>query len=472
MKPNILMIMSDQHGARWTGAYGDDYIKTPNLDRLASRGTLFENAYTTCPICVPARMSFMTSRYVSDIEIWDNNTILPSETRTWAHALREVGYDVVLNGKMHFRGPDKLHGFRAQLSGDPAGENDRSAPVPDWANGRVPGHSMPAMKKYGVLPDEAGDTDNVAERAAIDYIRARADADGPWCMCLGFAGPHPAWRVEQRYLDLYPLESVPMPAIPEGHLEGQSPLHKRNREMHGMVSDRYPDHDVRRARQAYFAKISRVDDMIGRVLDELGRTGQADNTVVIYTSDHGEMAGEHGLWHKHCFYEESAHIPLIVRLPMGARGSTAVAGEGTAGGGARRPQLASLVDVTDTLIDLADARPLAGSRGRSLLPAVHDETASTRSEAFSEYYATWIDRASAMLRRGNYKLSYSLGDPIELYNLAADPRELENLADRPEYAHVQAELTGALLDRWAPEEINRRVLVSQAERLAAAGAGD
>ena len=469
MKPNILVIMSDQHGARWSGAYGDSYVRTPHLDSLASRGVVFENAYTTCPICVPARMSFLTGKYVSDIEVWDNNTILPSEVRTWPMSLANAGYDVVLAGKMHFRGPDKLHGFRAQISRDPAGDSDRTAPVPDWANSRVPGYSMPEMKKYGVLPDGQGDVDNQTEEAAIDYIRERTGGDQPWCACVGFAGPHPSWRVERRYLDLYPLDTVPMPEIPSGHLERQSPVHKRNRAMHEMTGDTYADEDVRRARQAYFAKISRLDGMIGNLLAELEETGQAESTVIIYTSDHGEMAGEHGLWHKHCFYEESSHIPLIVRIPQhyrDGRPDSAVQSRLGFQSGHRVNELVSLVDVTSTVLDLALTDELPASRGISLLPALRGEN-HQRTSVFAEYYATWVDRATAMIRERNHKLVWSHGEEAELYDVSGDPRELQNLHGDQAVSDVEDSLESELRSLWDPADVHERVLTSQAQRLPA-----
>ena len=208
-RPNILVILSDQHGAKFTGADGHPVVQSPHIDRLAEEGVLFANAYTNCPLCVPSRMSFLTGRRVQNIGVWDNHTILPSSSPTWPRILSEAGYDVVLNGKMHFRGPDQLHGFDRQISFDPTGrldtQNDHSAPIPNWKEGATIRGVHHRLKPAVGKPNPV---DDAVAPAAIRYLKERAGKSQPWAMVASFYAPHPPWRVEQTYLDGYSFEDI------------------------------------------------------------------------------------------------------------------------------------------------------------------------------------------------------------------------------------------------------------------------
>jgi len=451
-QPNILLIMSDQHAACWSGNGGNPAVRAPALDRLASEGVAFDNAYANCPICVPSRMSFLTGRFVSDIEIWDNHTILPSETPTFAHALRKSGYDVVLNGKMHFRGPDRLHGFRAQLSDDPAGRSASSFPIPRWKEGgRVPG--APSVYRPKVKEGAGYKVDYEAEEAAIRYLEDPDRRQNPWAMVVGLYAPHPPWTVEREYLEQYPKAALPMPVLPEGHLENQHPVHRRKRELIGLSEGPLPDEVVREARAAYFALVTRVDAQVSRILEALERQGLREDTVVIYTSDHGEMLGEHGMWNKSSLYDQAARIPLVMaspkRFPSGRRVRENV----------------SLVDLTATILDLAGARDHLRGQGDSLVNLARGADPLWKDEAFSELYATWTDRPLAMLRQGRFKLHASFEESDQLYDMENDPGEFEDLAGRAEYGPLLEHLKSRLSRRWDPAELNRRVLASQDERV-------
>lgn len=474
--PNVLLIMSDQHGARWSGCYGHPVVQTPSIDRLAAEGALFENAYCNSPLCVPSRMSFLTGRRVQDIEVWDNNTFLPPGSATWPRALRAAGYDVVLDGKMHICGPDRLQGFQEQLSRD--AEDPSARPVPDWDAHTVPGVEFRLFDNgFRAEPEDYRDTDDEVAHAAVRFLESLADRrqGRPWVLVVGFHGPHPKWYVEQRYLDMYPPDTLPVPDFPRSRLREQNPVHLRNRAMRGSPEEGYPLDMVQRARQHYFAKITRVDERIGAVLEALDRSGAAEDTHVIYTSDHGEMAGEHGLWNKHCFYEESAAVPLVLRPARGRDGNCA----GTVGG-TRRSEVVSLMDLSRTLFNLGAANMSArGSRvedgvtdtarfegvpGRDLLALLDGRISGWANRAVSEYYGTWIDRPAAMLRRDQFKLMHSLGDPSELYDLRSDPREINDVSGDSSYRGVLQELEAELLHDWSPEELHRKVVDSQKER--------
>lgn len=449
-QPNILLIMSDEHAPMFSGTYGHPLVRTPHMDRLAARGVLFENAYCNSPLCLPSRMSFMTGRYIHNIEVWDNDSILATNDVTWPHRLRAIGYDAVLAGKQHFVGPDKLHGFRAQLARDPHGDNRH--PIHPWHSGVVPA-KQPWQGVYQAGPGitKEIEVDDEAEEAALAYLRDPARRQQPWAINVSFIAPHFPLVAPQKYWDLYPPAEMDLPNIPPGHLEKLHPVYQRMRTMFGLVE--YTEEELRKARAGYYALITYLDDKIGRLLDALEETGQLDNTVVIYTSDHGEMAGEHGMWRKSNFYEQSVRIPLIVSWP------------GELPEGALVRKNVSLVDLIATLVDLTGAPEVAPLDGDSLLELARGTSEGWKDRAFSEYLAHGVIRPMAMLRRDRFKLTYSLDDAVELYDLESDPGEFNDLAAHPDYADVREELRAELLAGWNPVELEQRVRQSQEERL-------
>jgi len=442
--------MADEHAPQFSGAYGHPLVQTPHLDRLAADGVLFQHAYCNSPLCVPSRMSFMTGRYVHHIGTWDNASPLASDAATWAHLLRAAGYDAVLSGKQHFIGPDQLHGFRAQLARDLHAEHEH--PIFSWAEGtRVAPAPWPALAKAGPGTTIEIEVDDQVEAAALAYLRAPERRERPWALCVSFIAPHFPLVVPERFWRRYPPETVDLPHIPPGHLERQHPVYQRLRAMFGMVD--FPEALVRRGRAAYYGLITYLDEKIGRLLDTLDETGQRQNTLVIYTADHGEMAGEHGMWRKSNFYEQAARVPLVLRWPEALPA------------GRRVPQVVSLVDVVATMLDAAGVPPVSPLDGESLLPLARGEAMEWKDEAFSEYLAHGVARPMAMLRRGRYKLNYSLDDPPELYDLEADPGEFDDRAADPAYAAIREDLRARLLAHWDPIELERRVRQSQQERL-------
>lgn len=449
-QPNILLIMSDEHAPMFSGAYGHPLVQTPHMDGLAEQGVLFENAYCNSPLCLPSRMSFMTGRYIHNIEVWDNDSILATNAVTWPHRLRAVGYDVVLAGKQHFVGPDKLHGFRAQLARDPHGDNRH--PIYPWREGVIPA-KQPWQGVYQAGPGTTKEieVDDEVEAATLAYLRDPARKEQPWAINASYIAPHFPLVAPQQYWDLYPPEEMDLSNIPPGHLETLHPVYQRMRTMFGLID--YSEAELRRARAGYYAIISYLDDKIGRMIDVLAETGQLDNTVIIYTSDHGEMAGEHGMWRKSNFYEQSARIPLIISWP------------GQLTEGYRVTETVSLVDLVATVIEIGGAPDLAPLDGDSLLDLASGNDNSWKDMAFSEYLAHGVIRPMAMLRRGRFKLNYSLDDPVELYDLEADPGEFNDLASDPEYTDIREQLRAELLAAWNPVELEQRVRQSQEERL-------
>ena len=436
----------------FSGTYGHPLVKTPQMDRLAADGVLFQNAYCNSPLCMPSRMSFMSGRYIHHVDAWDNDAPMSSHTVTWAHMLRAAGYDAVLSGKQHFAGLDKLFGFRAQLSRDLHGER-RHAIFP-WAEGIRPAPKpWPGVYQAGPGSTTEIEVDDDVEEKALAYLRDPARRRQPWALNVSFIAPHFPLVVPQRYWDMYPPEEVDLPVNPPGHLQNQHPVYRRMRAQFGLLHE-FTEEELRRARAGYYGLITYLDDKIGRLLDVLEETGQAANTVVVYTSDHGEMAGEHGMWRKSNFYEQSSRIPLLLSWP------------GHLPSGKRVDEVVSLVDLVATLVDIAGA-PTAGVSldGDSLLPLAEGTDAAWKDEAFSEYLAHGVIRPMAMLRRGRYKLNFSLGDAIELYDLETDPGEFNDLAGDPAYAPIIDDLRTRLLDHWDPVGIEKVVRRSQVERL-------
>jgi choline-sulfatase len=468
-RPNILVIMSDEHAPMFSHAYGHPRIETPHLDALAAGGTLFEDAYCPSPLCVPSRAAFVAGKHVHRLGAWDNGAPFPSETVTFAHLLRAAGYEVALDGKMHFVGPDTLHGFERQLTRDAHREPD--APTitgREWTDPHPLGGPRARGRIEAAGPGRAGhlDFDDAVEAAALDWIRERAPAGGrrrdtPWCLVAGFLAPHFPLVVPQPYFDRYYPDNVDLPVYPPDHLGAQHPAHERVRRTFDLYD--YTEEQIRVARAAYYGLVTYMDDKIGRLLGALRESGQLEHTVVVYTSDHGELAGDHGLWWKNSFYEQASRVPLVVSWP-GAPLAVPV--------GARFPGAVSLLDLTRTLVDLAGAPDPGDLDGDSLLPALRALAAGGpggartlwKDEAIVEYYGHATNRPQRMLRAGRWKYAYYHGEPSELYDLATDPQEFDNRAGQPEVAAVEGALRRRLLADWDPDAVEGEVRRSQRAR--------
>jgi choline-sulfatase len=478
-RPNILLLITDEHGAQFSGTYGHPFIRTPAMDRLAAEGVTFDAAYCNNPLCVPSRLSFMTGRYTHNCAGWDNATPLAPDAVTWPHLLRAQGYDVALSGKMHLIGDDHLHGFQEQLARDLHCELEH--PIFPWDQGvpearepwpgvvrtasRVPPgpdgeEAEVAGEDAATPPTGAGrtpeiDADDEAVAAALAFLRRRAhgSAERPFALCVGLIAPHFPFVVPEPFFSQYFPRHADLPHLPPGHLEALPPAAQRLRRAFGFGGHTEPQ--IRRARAAYYGLVSYADDKLRQLLEALDDHGLAENTLVIHTSDHGEMLGEHGLWRKMSFYEQSARIPLQVRWP------------GHAAAGRRVGACASLVDVTATIVDAAGAASAAVPLdGHSLTKLVAGPDPEWQDAAFAEHTAHGTDRPRAMLRQGNWKLCLSGGGDLEpeLYDLEQDPRELVNRAGAPAAAEVEQRLRDVLLARWDWRRIDREVRHSQQRR--------
>ena len=387
MKPqNILIVMADQLTALALGCYGHPVVKSPHIDRLAGEGVIFDAAYSSSPLCTPARYAFMTGQHVSRCGGYDNAAYMPATMPTFAHYMRLMGYRTGLSGKMHFVGPDQLHGFEERYTTDvyPADFGW----IPDWTrpDERIDlwYHNMSSVKQAGVasISNQLAYDDEVGAQAlrAI-YDHARSTDDRPMCLVASFIHPHDPYATRQQHWDLYEDESIELPTVARPDASAQDPHSLRLEKAIALDAVDIDDDDIRRARRAYYGNVSYVDDWVGRLRAALEETGLAENTTIVFTSDHGDMLGEFGLWYKMSFREWSCRIPLIVWQP-GAIQPRRVA------------QPVSHVDVLPTLTALASdatGRPVPEAidplAGRSLLPLCHGDDGLDPDMTVSEYLA-------------------------------------------------------------------------------------
>lgn len=463
-KPNILLIMSDEHSAEFSSVYGNAIVQTPTLDRLSREGVTFERAYCNSPLCVPARMSFMTGKYVHREEIWDNGVPLRSDAITWAHRLANGGYKTALSGKMHFIGPDQHHGFDEVLASDETVCAKKVEVDFRWVDEVSPRPNSRA--RFDAAGPGGGahiDHDRAVTKTCLEYLDRQASVSRsaagaqPFLLCAGYNSPHFPLIAPEDYYSIYHPDTVDMPVAWDQPIADLGPHQQRLRTLFGLQG--LTEDQVRRARAAYFGLISWMDHEAGLLIDKLEETGLIDNTIVIYTADHGDMAGTHGLWWKSSFYEQAVHIPLVIRTP------------GDVHAGARRSELISHLDLSATILDLAGvsaqvdvSEGMDGQSLRPLLDAGQDGHVTWRDHAISDYYAQASRNPMRMIRQGNYKLNIYHGETLELFDLAADPYEMDNLADDQGYRAVRREMQKLAYQDWEPEVIDQKVRRSQNER--------
>ena len=440
-RPNILMIMSDEHDPGVMGCYGDPIVRTPHLDGLAEKGIVFDAAYTSSPLCAPARASFTAAQYVSRCGVWTNDCQLPTdEYPSLPHALNAAGYECWLGGKMHFASAHR-YGFRDVYPGANQGQksgkggrrayDDLSESSRGW-EGRVA-----AFKTGDTSPILEKDRKVTAECSA--FLRNRNADDKPFFLLAGYLAPHFPLTIPEAYHAPY-KDKVPMPEIPDGFLDTLPTNYKHLRAGFGVAKATAAQ--TKLGRELYWGFVNWLDDEIGKLLDALGESAVSDDTIVIYCSDHGENKGDHGLWWKNNLYEHAARMPLIASYPK------------RWAGGQRRAGACSLVDLAQTIAEIGGAESSDDWDGASLLNYLDDETSGWRDIAISEYYGHNIASGMAMIRQGPWKYVYQTrfdadhGPERELYHLADDQGEFDNLAADPaqaeRIAHLHALLTKEL----------------------------
>ncbi len=460
-RPNILVIMADQLAPHFTGAYGHKVAKTPHLDALAARGMRFDAAYCNSPLCAPSRFAFMSGQHISRIAAYDNASEFKASVPTFAHYLKSLGYRTCLAGKMHFVGPDQMHGFEDRVTTDiyPAD----FAWTPDWEapDERIDKwyHNMQTVKESGLAQatfqidydDEVG---FAAKRWLFDAARDKAHGNNaPFAMVASFIHPHDPYVARPEWWNLYANDEIEMPSFTLA-MEDQDPFSRRLMDGIEASNVSLSDEEIRRARHAYLANVSYFDSKIGELVQTLEETGELANTIVIVTADHGDMLGERGLWYKMNFFEHSARIPLVM------------AGPGVAVGAAQNA--VSLIDLLPTFIDIAGGdEAMIGEPvdGRSLMPLARAED-DPIDEAIGEYCAEMTGYPVIMIRRGPLKYVHCDSDPPQLYDLSADPMETKNVAADPSYAEVKARFAAEVAERWDGSALRKKIIATQKSRRA------
>lgn len=453
---NILFIQTDQMTIDVLAAYGNPVCKTPHLDALAARGVVFENAYCNFPLCAPSRFSMATGQLASRIGAYDNAAELPASQPTYAHYLRALGYRTCLSGKMHFVGPDQLHGFERRLTTDIYPSS--FAWTADWsAEGFHGATDIRLLTASGICARSVQiDYDEEVTHRALQeiYDCARPTEERPFFLQVSYTHPHDPYLCLQRHWDLYDGVEIPAPRtgmIPEAE---NDPHSIRVLSQHGLLNAEIPEEIIHRARRAYCGTVSYIDDAVRRLLDALEATGQAENTAVIFCSDHGEMLGERGLWLKKTFFEPALRVPLIVSTPE-------------QGAGLRAQVLCSLVDLLPTLAGIAAGgawegavEPLDGTDLMGLTDAGVDAR-----PVYAELLCEGIRAPIFMIRRGQWKLITSTGDADMLFDLGADPDERRNLAGEPAHTEVLSALQAEAASVWDSQALSDRIRLSQKRRL-------
>ncbi len=416
--PNILLVMADQLSAPFLRAYGGNTTVSPAIDGLAAEGVVFDWAYSNSPLCAPARFSMMSGQLNSKIGAYDNASEFAAGVPTFAHYLRTAGYQTSLVGKMHFVGPDQLHGYEERLTTDIYPADFGWTPNWDDPDGRFDWwfHNMDSVTNAGVadVSNQLDYDDEVGFRA-VRKLRdlARTDDERPWHITVSFTHPHDPYVAREEFWELYEDVEIPLPTTRDLTPTGVDAHSARLRHVIAADVTEVSDDQVRVARRAYFANVSYIDQWLGELLATIERHGMADDTVVIFTSDHGDMLGERGLWYKMNFFEHSTRVPFVIRAPgrlSPGRAATPI----------------TLMDVAPTLLDLADAPRPEQFDGTSVLPFI-DRPELGRT-VVGEYLGEGAVAPIFMIRRERWKYVWSRVDPPQLFDLHADPSELANLA--------------------------------------------
>ena len=456
-RPNILVIMVDQANGTLFPDGPAPFLHTPNLKRLARQSVRFANTYTASPLCAPARASFMSGQLPSRTRVYDNAAEFASDIPTFAHHLRRAGYATTLAGKMHFVGPDQLHGFEERLTTDiyPADFGwtpDYTKPGEriDWWY-----HNLGSVTGAGVaeITNQMEYDDEVAYHATRKLYDLSRRQDGrPWCLTVSFTHPHDPYVARRRFWDLYEESPALEPEVPPLAFEDHDPQSRRILESCDFRAFDITAEQVRRARQGYFASISYIDEKIGDILDVLERGRMADNTAILFVSDHGDMLGERGLWFKMNFFEGSARVPLMIAAPGWAPG--------------RIDTPVSTLDVAPTLAALAGIDISTLSRWTDGVDLTPVAKGADRAPVPMEYAAESTVAPTVCLRDGRWKLMLCAVDPPMLYDLETDPHELVNLAADPEHAATLERLAAQAMARWDLDAFDADVRESQARRWA------
>ena len=454
-QPNILFIMADQMAAPLMPMYcADSVMQLPHLSELAREGVVFESAYCPSPLCAPSRFSLVSGQLPSKIGAFDNAADFAADTPTYAHYLRNLGYRTALSGKMHFCGPDQLHGYEERFTSDiyPADYGwavnwDALEVRPSWY------HNMSSVLQAGpsVRTNQLDFDEEVVFKARqYLYNHVRQTPDQPFCLTVSMTHPHDPYTIPARFWDLYRDEDIPMPrhTFAQNDQDAQS---QRLLKVIDLWDKPLTPESIRRARRAYFGSCSYVDSKVGELRQTLKECDLDNNTIIVFSGDHGDMLGERGLWYKMHWFEMAARVPMIIHAP----------GRITP---ARVRQSVSTIDLVPTFVNMAGSQvdPLLPLDGTSLMP--HLQGTGGHDEVIGEYMAEGTKTPLVMIRRGPWKFIYSHHDLCMLYHLPNDPDELDNLSTHPAHQATGDAFMQEAHARWDFSALHQQVLNSQRRR--------
>lgn len=439
---DILIFLTDQHTPNIMGVYGNEFVNTPNMDKLADDGVCFERAYTSCPLCVPARMSFLTGQLPSKLNVFNNEETILDDQATFLHSLAAEGYETVLCGRMHFKGENQRHGFTKRIMGD--------ITTLYWGTGGKNrtdlGPFKGTMSMKGCLNVMGGGNSPVLEydrtviHAAVEYLKE--EHDKPQCIVVGTYAPHFTYVApEELYLKY--KEILPLPL-----LWSKETNSKHSAFMH--MEKYILEDDLKRVRAAYYGMVENLDEQVGTVRRAWESYLQKNNRegIFVYMSDHGDQLGERKLFGKQTFYEDSARIPLIM------------AGSGINKGSVKKGPV-SIMDIAPTVIELAEASNLPEPDGRSLVPQLFTEYDDVDRSIICEHILTKDENThfvGRMIYQDAYKyIHFSDWDEEDLmFNIDEDPVEYTNIIC--ENKEIGKKLKTCLTEGWNPDEILKRHL--------------
>ena len=448
---NLIIIMSDEHQGRALGCIGHPFVKTPNLDNLANNGMVFSNAYTSCPICVPARASFATGLPVHKNRLWDNAMPYYGQKPSWGHSLQSQNVPVESIGKLHYRSQEDNDGFDEKhipmmvvngvgmVWGSIRRENDRKKVFRDE---RMLGTYIgPGTSKYT-------EYDEAVVSKTINWLenKKKNNSTKPWCLYIGLVAPHFPLVVPQKYFDMYPRETLPDIKLDPHRGFKMHPWISKQNELRNSNNQFKNEEEKWAAISAYFGLCSFLDDNIGKIVTSVTENGFLDNTTIIYTSDHGDNVGARGLWGKSNFYEESCSIPLILSGPKIKKGTC------------KTP--VTLMDISETIVDHFSCESPNNGPGESIYK-IADATYNNERIAFSEYHASSSISGAYMIRKSRWKYIYYVGFEPELFDLENDPDELSDLSQKSEFIDICNELKRDLYNICDPEVMNKLAFEDQ-----------
>ena len=448
-KQNLIVIMSDEHQAKALGSVKHPFVKTPNLDKLAANGVNFKNAYTPCPICVPARASFATGLPVHKNRLWDNAMPYFGQINSWGHELQKNNISVESIGKLHYRSQNDDDGFDKKhipmmvhkgvgmVWGSIRRENERIS-----RKKRMLGEYIgPGNSNYT-------DYDEAVVKESIGWLKNKSkDKDSsPWCLYIGLVAPHFPLVVPEKFYKMYPHEILPSTKLNPKEGFKNHPWIQKQIDVRDDEDDFKNETERWDAIASYYGLCSFLDYNIGKIMDTISECGFGDNSTIIYTSDHGDNVGSRGLWGKSNLYEESAAIPLII------------SGKNIEPSECNTP--VSLLDLSETIVDHFDANSPNNGPGKSLYKIANENYDHDRV-VFSEYHASRSISGAYMVRKNNWKYIYYVGFEPELFDLDSDPEEEHDLSNDPSFKKIIEDLNADLLKICDPEKMNELAFKDQ-----------